>query len=208
MTNPDDRTPYTPGHQPSRFANVTAGYVPPTHNLITGQPIEAPKKKSRLPLILAAVVGLLVVIAVTVGVTVAAQRGTSPAASKTSGQSAWDREQQVGAGTTPDPTPVVVDNTPAASDLKLTLKTTDKQCFGSAGCNLTVKVNLGYDGPTLSDDDTWQVTYEINGVTDGPLIGSFEMTGDTYTVNEESVETKSSKSKVTVKVTSVEKVGL
>jgi hypothetical protein len=66
----------------------------------------------------------------------------------------------------------------------------------------------GYNGPTLSDDDTWLVTYEISGVDDGPLIGSFEMTGDEYTVNEEDVQTKSSKSKVTVKVTSVEKVGL
>jgi hypothetical protein len=198
MTTSDDRTPYTPG-QPSPYAT---GYIPAPQ-----QQTPAPKK-SRLPLILAAIVGLAVVIAVTVGITVAAQHGSSPAASKTSGQSAWDKEQQAAAATTPDPTPPVVDNTPAASDLKLTLKTTDKQCFGSAGCNLTVKVNLGYNGPALSTDDTWQITYEIGGVTDGPLIGSFELTGDEYTVNEENVETKSSKSKVTVKVTSVEKVGL
>lgn len=200
MTTSDDRTPYTPG-QPT--PNVTPW--PPAQNLLAGPP--QPPRKNRLWLILAAVTGLFVVIAVTAGITVAAQRGSSPAASKTSGQSAWDREQQVGAATTPDPTPAAA-ATPAASDLELTLKTTDKQCFGSAGCNLTVKVNLGYDGPTLSADDTWLVTYEIRGVEDGPLIGSFEMTGDQYTVNEESVSTKSSKSKVTVKVTSVEKVGL
>jgi hypothetical protein len=205
MTTPDDRTPYTPGPQPTPYA--TGGYIPaPGPALIGEQPAPAPKK-SRLPLILAAVAGLAVVIAVTVGITVAAQNGTSPAATKSSGQSAWDKEQAA-AATTPDPTPAVVENTPAASDMRLTLKTTSKECFGSAGCLLTVKVNLGYNGPTLSTDDTWQITYEIGGVSDGPLIGSFEMTGDEYQVNEENLSTKSSKSKVTVKVTSVEKVGL
>lgn len=204
MTTPDDRTPYAPG-QPSPYA--TGGFIPPTS---PQTPAPAPKK-SRLPLVLAAIVGLAVIVAVTVGITVAAQHGSSPAASKTSGQSAWDAEQQrrIDAATTPDPTPTpVAAATPAVSDLELTLKTTSKKCFGSAGCLITVKVNLGYGGPTLSPDDTWQVTYEINGVQDGPLVGSFEMTGDQYTVNEENVETTSSKSKVTVKVTSVEKVGL
>jgi hypothetical protein len=98
----------------------------------------------------------------------------------------------------------------AASDVKLSLKVTDKECFGSAGCNIVAQVRAQHrDGKgAFVSDSTWLVTYEINGVEDGPVIGSFEITGGEYDVNEEYLPTKNSKSKPSIKVTSVEKLGL
>jgi hypothetical protein len=93
------------------------------------------------------------------------------------------------------------------SNITLSLKTTDKQCFGSAGCNVSVKVEMGYDGAPLSEDETWEVTYSLTGDESGPIIGSFEVTGTQYNEQEESLTTKSSKTKVAVKVTGVEKIG-
>ena len=46
---------------------------------------------------------------------------------------------------------------------------------------------------------------EVGGVEDGPMVGSLELTGTTYEASEESASTTSSKKKITIKVTSVNK---
>jgi hypothetical protein len=128
--------------------------------------------------------------------------------------SSWDLEQQANA-TQPDLTLDEGSTTAATpgptldvSLIKLTPKVKDKQCFGSAGCNVTVKLDMAYDGPTLAEDETWEVTYELRGGEDGPTIGTFEVTGKSYTVPEESVSTPNKNTQLTVKVTDVEKRGL
>ncbi|BCY13187.1 hypothetical protein L3i22_082750 [Actinoplanes sp. L3-i22] len=85
----------------------------------------------------------------------------------------------------------------------MTPKITKKQCFGSAGCNVRIKVEVGYDGPTLSEDDTWEVTYQVIGDESGPIVGTFELTGTKYDQDEISLSTKSSTTKISVKVTDV-----
>ena len=171
------------------------------------------RKRNKLPLIIAgAGVGLIAVIGTTVGVTIAATSdGGAPQAASSKPPSAWDLEQQAAAqepgldegeiGIEPGPTP-------AASDIKLTPKIVDKQCFGSAGCSVSIMVKMAYGGPVLSEEETFAVTYEVQGGEDGPIIGTFEVTGKTYVEQEESLSTRSPKAKITVKVTDVEKVGL
>jgi hypothetical protein len=66
---------------------------------------------------------------------------------------------------------------------------------------------MAYGGPALSEDDTWEVTYQVSGDEDGPIIGTFEVTGTSYEVQEESLSTRSRNTKVGVEVTDVEKVG-
>jgi len=112
----------------------------------------------------------------------------------------------VAATTAPAPTPAA--ETPSTSDITLTAKITERHCFGSAGCNVSFQVKTAYSGPTLSADDTWLITYQVTGVDDGPIVGSFDLTGDEYTVGEESAGTKNAKSKVTIKVTGIDKVGI
>ncbi|MFF5081632.1 hypothetical protein ACFY36_31675 [Actinoplanes sp. NPDC000266] len=51
----------------------------------------------------------------------------------------------------------------SAADVKLTPKVAEKQCFGSAGCNVTVKVQMSYAGPTLKSSRT-KITAKVTGV--------------------------------------------
>jgi hypothetical protein len=94
------------------------------------------------------------------------------------------------------------------SDVALSLKTTEKHCFGSAGCNVTVEVRAGVAkavSDALPRDGTWDVTYQIDGGED-PVIGTFSLYGNgKYDVNEEFVGTPSSNSSIRVKVLSVER---
>jgi hypothetical protein len=174
----------------------------------------APRKRARLLLIIGAAVALLLlIIGGTVAFTLAAV-GKDNIAAKPAAQSAWDREQQKRAAeepaieALPDPTEPAPVITPAVSDFTLKPKITDKQCFGSAGCNVEFKVDLTYGGSPLDSATTWLVTYEVTGIEDGPMIGSLELTGDTFTGDTEVVSMKSSKSKMTMKVTEVAKVGI
>jgi hypothetical protein len=102
-------------------------------------------------------------------------------------------------------TPTPLGYKPKPSDFKLTAKITDKECFGSAGCSVSFRVDVEYSGLPLGESVTWLIIYEINGVEDAPEVGSLEMTGTQALGQEEDVSTTSSKSKIALKVTSVEK---
>lgn len=92
---------------------------------------------------------------------------------------------------------------PVIANFKVTVKVTKKSCFGSAGCNIEFRISPKYTG-TLDPSKTYEVTYEVSGVEDGPKINTFQLTGSTATVDEtELASTKSSKVKLTVKVTDV-----
>jgi hypothetical protein len=90
------------------------------------------------------------------------------------------------------------------------LKTTQKQCFGSAGCNVTVQVRAALDRSLLDampGDGRWDVTYEITGDESGPIIGTFSLYGNgKYDVNEEFLSTPSTNTPVRVRVISVERM--
>lgn len=94
---------------------------------------------------------------------------------------------------------------PTKADFLLTVKTTRKKCFGSAGCNVTYHIDLDYLGDELDPSKTYQITYEVSGVEDGPAINTLEITGDEYTYDEnESGQTPSSSTKLKAKVTDIE----
>ncbi|MCW2768490.1 MAG: hypothetical protein JWO11_4449 [Nocardioides sp.] len=185
MSHPDQPTSSTPNP-----------YWPP-------QPTK-PAGKSRTPWLIAAALIVLLVGGVAAGILVASRSGhTATAAADVQTPVEEHLAPQTDTATTP-----AVSVTPAASDIKLTAKITSKHCFGSAGCNIDFKVDMAYSGPALSDDDTWDITYEVTGVEDGPLIGTLELTGTTFTGSEESASTTSSKKKLSIKVTGVDKVGI
>ncbi|MBU2665286.1 hypothetical protein KOI35_17415 [Actinoplanes bogorensis] len=97
------------------------------------------------------------------------------------------------------------DAAPELSSIKLTPKVIDRECFGDAGCNVTLRVDMELTAGVPAPSTTWLVVYEIHGIEDGPQIGSLELTGSSYTGDEESVSTTSSKAKVTVRAVSVER---
>jgi hypothetical protein len=197
------------GHNLSYIDPPTRGpamTIPTPPDTDPGPPTRAPRRKSRAPwlilagLILLGVLGLIVIVA------------AAPSPPST-GRPVQQYDPGVPTVTGTEPTDEATaapaaPSRPKLSDIKLTAKITDKECFGSAGCNVEFKVRMAYSGPALDHDDTWEITYEVTGVEDGPLIGTFELTGDQYEVNEELVSTTSSKKKIAIAVTDVEKVGI
>ncbi|MET8832911.1 hypothetical protein ABZV78_03195 [Micromonospora sp. NPDC004540] len=94
-------------------------------------------------------------------------------------------------------------DTPAKSDFKLKVKILRKQCFGSAGCNVTYRIDVTYTGSGLDPSKTYEVTYQVKGAED-PIINTFEVTGDSASVQEEEMaSTKRSGDKLTAAVTDV-----
>lgn len=92
-------------------------------------------------------------------------------------------------------------------DLVPSLKITDKQCFGSAGCNVRYRVSLTVKGTQMpAETDSYEVTYEVRGGEDGAVVGSTVLEGLEYDREEDMVSTKSSKTKLSVVITSVEKL--
>jgi hypothetical protein len=100
--------------------------------------------------------------------------------------------------------PEVVYHEPTADDFELTIKTLEKECFGSAGCNVEFRVELSYLGLLdLDPSVTYELTYEIKGGED-PLINTLEITGDEYSVDEsEDIGTESSDDELTAVVLDV-----
>lgn len=171
-------------------------------------PAQPPPSKSRGPLlwIVGAVVVLLVAIAGGIGYAVNA--GGKPVAAASSAPplpqdkcgGGLCQTEPVAEATTPSAA-----YTPSAVDFELKVKITRKHCFGSAGCNVTFEPDVTYAGTQdLDPSTTWQVTYEIDGVEDAPQVSSLTVQGTQVTYDDEDVSTKSSKAKITLKVTSVE----
>lgn len=97
---------------------------------------------------------------------------------------------------------------PKPADFKLTVKTLEKQCFGSAGCLVTYRISdVTYSGPGLDEDKSYEITYKVTGLKD-PKIGTFTLNGDgSYSVDEqENGDTSSSSKVLKAVVTSVEAV--
>jgi hypothetical protein len=105
----------------------------------------------------------------------------------------------------PEPEPVAEEPayyTPKPDDFDLKVKTLEKECFGSAGCNVTFRVELEYLGIQEFDpDETYELTYEIKGGED-PMIDTMEIQGDEYeSYQEQYIGTTSSNAKLRAVVT-------
>lgn len=90
-----------------------------------------------------------------------------------------------------------------ADDFNVRVKVKEKQCFGSAGCNVTIEVVPTVTDPSLVEDVSVEVTYRVAGLEDGALIGTFEFDDGQYTTQEHMVSTTSSAANITAKVTDV-----
>jgi hypothetical protein len=95
-------------------------------------------------------------------------------------------------------------NAPTPKDFTLTVKILSKQCFGSAGCNITFRVELSSNGVSPDPDKTYEVTYEVRGVEDGPQINTLTIEGGKYRADEEEfASTKSAATKLKAVITDV-----
>jgi hypothetical protein len=104
-----------------------------------------------------------------------------------------------------DPAPVYI--VPTKADFVVTLKILTKDCFGSAGCNVTYRPILAQNQPAGSFDPsiTYDVTYTVGGGVDGAQTDTLYVTGDVHEApNDGMAQTGSSGAKLTAKVTTVE----
>lgn len=87
-------------------------------------------------------------------------------------------------------------------DFAVKLTVTQKQCYGSAGCNVTMRVDPSFTG--ISADGSWDVTYEISGDESGPQVQTFTMAdGEISYTSEVDLSTPSSKTTPKAKITLV-----
>lgn len=99
--------------------------------------------------------------------------------------------------------PPAVAAKPKPADFKLVVKALKKQCFGSAGCNVTFRIVVTYNGPALDPSTEYQVTYAVKGGED-PQSNTFTVTGTDYTYDEqEFIQTARASAKLTAVVTDV-----
>lgn len=66
---------------------------------------------------------------------------------------------------------------PTTADFAIGIDVLSKQCFGSAGCNLTYKINVTYNGLTpLDPSKTYTVVYDVAG-GESPITANFTIKG-------------------------------
>ncbi|MFJ2392835.1 hypothetical protein ACIOTI_08815 [Streptomyces sp. NPDC087843] len=166
-------------------------------------PSEAPKKSRIIAVIIGSAAAVIAAVVVTGIVVVQAEKDDNKPAA-TAEKSAPKAEPAIEATEDTEPTYTDLD----ADSFTIDLKTKSRQCFGSAGCNLTVEpsLSLAVDSEDVDPDATYEITYEIRGDESGPVIETAELTEQTslsYTPS--SISTVSARTKVSVKITDVQK---
>ncbi|MEU5909396.1 hypothetical protein [Micromonospora sp. NPDC047527] len=202
-----------PHHQPDPPAEVSAQPETPAQRETVGatdpQPIVGKMSQGRWIIVGAAVLVLLVCF----GVLMAMTNGDEPSDQGKADHTAASQSRAGASAPTSAAAPTTAPATtappapaydePTKSDFKLNVKTLRKQCFGSAGCNITYRIDVTYTGDGLDPSETYEVTYEVKGAED-PIINTFEVTGDSASVQqEETASTKRSGDKLTAVVTDV-----
>ncbi|CAL9313939.1 hypothetical protein [Streptomyces sp. SudanB91_2054] len=141
-------------------------------------PPPEPKKSRTNAIIIGSAVAIIAAIIGT-GVVVVQNQDDDKSAATATASSTPAEEEVEPAVEEPEPEPDYV--TPLAGDFTADLRTVRRKCFGSAGCNVTVEPKLTYNGASTSLDPAavFEITYEIRGGGDGPVIETAELTNQT-----------------------------
>jgi len=129
----------------------------------------------------------------------------------TTDQPAGQRQQVVAASTTTasryvpvrtttTPPPVVM---PKPADFAITVHILEKTCFGSAGCNVTYRIEPNYTGASPLPNKEIIVVYEVRGGEDAQINRFTISGGQAEFPSEERISTKSSKAELTAVATQV-----
>lgn len=99
-----------------------------------------------------------------------------------------------------------------ASDLKVSVDVRDKECYGSAGCNVQYRIDASVTDDVrkrlAGGEHAYDVRYEVRGFSDGKQIGTMQILPDgTFEQDDfQFGQTRRESSKLTVKVTRVERL--
>ncbi|MDX2933044.1 hypothetical protein [Streptomyces ipomoeae] len=170
-------------------------------------PAPPPPKRNRTNAIIIGSAAAIIATIITTGIVVVQTRDDASPPATTAKSSAPEDDAVTTAADEPDPdlepepTYAEVD----ADSFTIKLRTTERQCFGSAGCNVTVEPKLTYVGiEDLDPDAVYEITYEIRGDESGPVIETAELTDQTsLNYSPSMISTASASTKVSVKITDV-----
>lgn len=112
----------------------------------------------------------------------------------------------VAVGSAPEATTKAAAKMPAAKAFKITLKTIEKQCFGSAGCVITYRVNQVQVPTGLDAGTTYEVSYKVTGAKE-PKEGTITISGgkfDAGLISDDVAQTKNKDAKLIAIATAVE----
>jgi hypothetical protein len=185
--------------------------APPPPAFPPPSPTEAPipSNKRRTNVVIIGSAAAVIAAIVTTGiVVVGVTRGSTNDDDKpttTTAESSATYEEVVTPFAEPDPEPTYsqVD----ADSFSIALRTTERQCFGSAGCNVTVEPELTYLGSSgdLDPDAVYEITYEIHGDESGPVIQTAELTNQTSLSYRPSlISTASASTELSVEITDIQ----
>lgn len=201
-------TPPQPEHRPEPPTTPAAPAAP----AVVPEPAAPVKKRLSNKVVIGAAAAIIAAIVGTgVVVVQAVNSGDDKPAATASESSTPSEDPATTVADEPDPDPEPTFTTPTADDFTISLRTTSRQCFGSAGCNITVEPTLTYTGLTddLDPDAVYQITYEITGDESGPIVKTAELSDQTtlnYTPT--SLSTKSSSTKLSVEITDITETGI
>ncbi|MYS91452.1 MULTISPECIES: hypothetical protein [Streptomyces] len=179
--------------------------TPPQPDFPPPLPPEPPKPaKSCTNAIIIGSAAAVIAAIVATGIVVVQSQDKESAPATTTASSAPAEDLATTAADEPEPEPTYSELD--ADSFTIKLRTTDRQCFGSAGCNMTVEPKLSYLGLTddIDPDAVYEITYEIRGGDSGPVIETAELSDRTslnYTPTV--LSTASASTKVSVEITDV-----
>lgn len=102
------------------------------------------------------------------------------------------------------PSPTAEPYTPVPGDFLVLPTVLKKQCFGTAGCNVTYRIAPSYVGTEAPDRArTYTVVYDVLGGVERQT-NQFTLTGDNINYqSEETIQTASGNAELNIKVTTV-----
>ncbi|MGW0550547.1 hypothetical protein [Streptomyces altiplanensis] len=167
-------------------------------------PPPTPKKNRTNAIIIGAAAAVIAAVVATGVVVVQSTDDSSKPTTSAAESSTPDTDAVADAAEEPDlePTYAEVD----ADSFAIKLRTTKRQCFGSAGCNVTVEPDLTYVGiDDIDPDAVYDITYEIRGDQSGPVIATAELSdGTSLNFTPSLISTASASKKISVEITDVQ----
>lgn len=162
-----------------------------------------PAKRSRTNAVIIGSAAAVIAAVVTTGIVVVQTRDDDSKPAATSTESSAPADDTAITADEPDPEPTYDELT--EDSFTIDLRTTRRQCFGSAGCNVTVEPDLTYVGlGDIDPDAVYEITYKIRGDESGPVIATAELSDETSLNYRPSlITTASSGTKVSVEITDV-----
>lgn len=171
------------------------------------QPPTAPQKRPRTATVLiSGLIGLVLGVAGTLGGVALWSNfddDSTTAGSEASGSLSPEADADPDSARQEESTPPAAQHELTVDDFDVEISVKEQSCFGSAGCNVTLRTEptyLGLKNPT----GTWEVTYEITSIEDEPMIRSFELDGQKASFDDEArVQTPESDADIQIEITDV-----